>query len=83
LVTRFGDGHYRFGEGSIDHTFCRNCGVYAFVSASEPVMGGDFHCVNVACLDDVSDDEWAAAPIRHEDGANDDWGNPPRVTGHL
>ena len=28
--------HYRFGEGSIDHTFCRTCGVYAFVSASEP-----------------------------------------------
>jgi hypothetical protein len=75
--------HYRFGEGSIDHTFCRHCGVYAFVSASEPVMGGDFYCVNVACLDDVSDAEWAAAPIRYEDGAKDDWGNAPQVTGHL
>jgi len=75
--------HYRFGEGTIDHTFCRTCGVYAFVSASEPVMGGDFFCVNVACLDGVEPRELAAAPIRYEDGAHDDWANPPPVTGYL
>ena len=33
--------------------------VYAFVSASEPDMGGAFFCVNVACLDDVTPDELA------------------------
>lgn len=75
--------HYRFGEGSIDHTFCSVCGVYPFVSASEPVMGGDFYCVNVACLDDVSEEEYAAAPIRYEDGANDNWGHAPKVTRYL
>jgi len=75
--------HYRFGAGDIDHTFCRTCGVYAFVSASEPVMGGDFYCVNVACLDDVTAEELAAAPVRHEDGAHDDWGNPPAITSYL
>ena len=75
--------HYRFGEAGIDHTFCGTCGVYPFVTASEPVMGGDFVCVNIACLDDVSDDEYAAAPLRFEDGAHDDWGQPPRVTSHL
>lgn len=75
--------HYRFGEGSIDHTFCRTCGVYAFVSASEPGMGGDFVCVNVACLDDVSPEELERAPIRYEDGANDDWGHSPAVTSYL
>lgn len=75
--------HYRFGEGSIDHTFCRTCGVYPFVSASEAVMGGDFYCVNVACLDDVSAEELAAAPVRFEDGANDSWGTAPRVTAYL
>lgn len=75
--------HYRFGEGSIDHTFCKTCGVYAFVSASEPVMGGDFFCVNVACLDDAKPHELAAAPIRYEDGAHDDWGHPPEITGYL
>ena len=75
--------HYRFGEGGIDHSFCGTCGVYPFVTASEPVMGGDFFCVNVACLDDISPEELAAVPIRYEDGANDDWGNPPPVTSYL
>ena len=75
--------HYRFGAGSIDHTFCKTCGVYAFVSASEPVMGGDFVCINVACLNDVPSDELAAAPIRYEDGVNDDWSHPPTVTSYL
>lgn len=75
--------HYRFGEGAIDHTFCKTCGVYAFVSANEPVMGGEFFCVNVACLDDAKPHELAAAPIRYEDGAHDDWANPPPVTGYL
>jgi hypothetical protein len=75
--------HYRFAAGGIDHTFCKTCGVYPFVSASEPEMGGEFVCVNVACLDDVSHVEFAAAPIRYEDGANDQWGNAPKVTGYL
>lgn len=75
--------HYRFGEGGIDHTFCRTCGVYAFVSASEPVMGGDFVCINVACLDDVPPAELAVAPIRYEDGAHDAWDRAPAVTSYL
>lgn len=76
-------GHYRFGEGSIDHTFCRTCGVHPFSTASEPVMGGDFVCVNVACLDDVDEGELAAAPIRYEDGAHDDWGHAPKLASYL
>ena len=74
-LIRGGDNltHYRFGEGGIDHTFCRTCGVYPFVSASEPVMGGDFVCINVACLEDVTPEELAEAPIRYENGADDDW----------
>ena len=75
--------HYRFGEGGIDHTFCRTCGVYAFVSASEPVMGGDFYCVNVACLEGVSPGVLARAPVRYEDGLNDDWDHAPRETTYL
>jgi hypothetical protein len=75
--------HYKFGEGSIDHTFCKTCGVYAFVISSHEVMGGDFYCVNIACLDDVSPEEFAAAPIRYEDGAHDDWDHPPPITRYL
>jgi hypothetical protein len=75
--------HYRFASGGIDHSFCKTCGVYPFVSASEPEMGGDFVCVNIACLDDVSATEYAAAPIQYEDGANDDWGKAPAITNYL
>lgn len=75
--------HYRFGEGGIDHTFCKTCGVYSFVSSSLEVMGGDFVCINVACLEDVTPEELAAAPIRYEDGANDDWDNPPPITSYM
>lgn len=75
--------HYRFGEGSIDHTFCKTCGVYAFVTSSLENMGGDFVCVNVACLEDVTPEELSAAPIRYEDGAHDDWSNPPAITSYM
>ncbi|GAA0648282.1 GFA family protein [Brevundimonas lenta] len=75
--------HYRFGSGAIDHTFCRTCGVYAFVSASMDLLGGDFYCINVACLEDVPPEVLDAAPIRYEDGARDDWDHAPPVTGYL
>jgi hypothetical protein len=74
---------YRFGEGGIDHAFCRTCGVHPFSSASMEAMGGDFVCVNVACLDDVPPEELAAAPIRYEDGAHDAWDRAPAVTSYL
>lgn len=74
---------YRFGEGTIDHTFCKVCGVYAFVSASMELLGGDFYCVNIATLDDVTPGEFEAAPIVYEDGINDDWTRPPKVKDYL
>jgi hypothetical protein len=46
-------------------------------------MGGAFFCVNVGCLDDVTPDELAAAPIRYEDGAHDPWGRAPGLTSYL
>jgi hypothetical protein len=75
--------HYRFGQATIDHTFCKTCGVYPFVSADEPAMGGAFYCINVACLDDVTAEELEVAPVRFEDGAHDDWDNPPTHTSYL
>jgi hypothetical protein len=74
---------YRHGEGLIRHRFCRRCGVHPFASATLEQLGGDFHAVNVACLDDVTPEELAAAPITYEDGRNDDWDRPPAVTRHL
>lgn len=74
---------YRFGDAGIAHNFCATCGIHTFAVASEPVMGGDFVCVNIACLDDVTPEELAAVPIRYEDGANDDWGAAPTVTRYI
>ena len=75
--------HYRFASGEIDHTFCKTCGVHPFVSSSLEIMGGDFYCVNVACLDDVTPKELDEAPIRYEDGMNDDWIGAPKYTSYM
>jgi hypothetical protein len=74
---------YQFGSRQIHHTFCRNCGVHPFASASLPQMGGDFYAVNVACLDDVTPEELARAPITYEDGRHDTWERPPPETRYL
>jgi hypothetical protein len=46
-------------------------------------MGGDFVCINIATLDDVTPEELARAPVRYEDGANDDWSHPPPTVNYL
>jgi hypothetical protein len=57
--------------------FCNRCGVRAFSEGGVlPQMGGSFHAVNVACLDDATDDELASAPIHFADGRADAWDRP-------
>lgn len=65
-------------------TFCSRCGVRPFSSGgSLPAFGGPFHAVNVACLDDATDDELAAAPIHYADGRHDDWDHASTATTYL
>ncbi|TWI60525.1 hypothetical protein IP91_05095 [Pseudoduganella lurida] len=73
---------YTFGRHVERHRFCRHCGVQPFIFTTSPTHG-DFVIVNVATLDDVSDEELAAAPVRYVDGRHDDWQTPPAVTSHL
>jgi hypothetical protein len=55
-------------------TFCSRCGVRPFSRGGFlPAFGAEFHAVNVACLDDATDEELAGAPVQHPDGRNDDW----------
>lgn len=74
---------YRFGERQISHVFCGRCGVHPFASADFEVMGGAFYAVNLACLDDATDEVLANAPIIYEDGRNDAWDRAPAVTRYL
>lgn len=74
---------YQFGSNTIHHLFCRNCGIKPFGNATIEQLGGAFYAVNVACLDDVTPEELAAAPVQYEDGRHDHWDRPPAVTSHL
>ena len=68
---------YQFAGRELHHPFCRSCGLRPFANGSAPDLGGDFYCINVACLDDVDEADLLAAPITYEDGRHDDWGHPP------
>lgn len=74
---------YRFGEKAIAHMFCTVCGVQPFAHADFEPMGGPFHAVNIACLDDATPEELDAAPIVYENGIDDDWYNPPAHARYL
>jgi hypothetical protein len=76
-------GDYQFGSMSSHHLFCRTCGVRPFGRGYVEAIGGDYRSVNVACLDDVSDAELAAAPVQYMDGRSDNWFAAPQVTSHL
>ena len=74
---------YRFGSGTIHHLFCSRCGIKPFGRGHLDELGGDFYAVNVACLDDATAGELAEAPVRYEDGRNNNWESRPAETRHL
>ncbi len=76
---------YQFGGetgAGIHHLFCGRCGVKPFGRGHLPDFG-DFVAVNVACLDDASDEELAEAPVEFQDGRNNAWGSTPSETRYL
>ncbi len=74
---------YQFGSYIVHHRFCKHCGVRPFGYGHLDELGGDFYSVNLACLDDVDDEELANAPVRYTDGRNNNWESPPAETRHL
>ena len=74
---------YQFARKVIHHLFCRRCGVHPFGWADSPDFGGKAYAVNLACLDDATDEELAGMPVNYVDGRNDDWKTPPAETRHL
>lgn len=73
---------YQFNSKRDEHFFCRHCGIRSFGTGDSP-RWGKFYGVNLTCLDDVSDDELANAPISYLDGRNDNWEMPPEQVRHL
>ena len=74
---------YSFGSYSMQHEFCRHCGVRPFGHGKGEWAGGPFVAINVAVLEGISDDELAALPIMYCDGRANNWMEKPRVTAHL
>jgi hypothetical protein len=67
----------------IHHSFCRRCGVKVFGTGSLAQLGGRFYAVNVACLDDATEQELAEAPVIFQDGRHDNWQRAPAETRYL
>jgi hypothetical protein len=65
------------------HRFCKHCGVRTFGDGDVPQIGGKFVSVMLSCLDDVDPTELAEAPVRYQDGRNNNWQNTPAETRHL
>jgi len=63
---------YRCNTRTERHFFCATCGVRTFGMGSSPRWGA-YVAVSVACLDGVTDEELAAAPVTLLDGRNDTW----------
>ena len=74
---------YQFGSKQGHNLFCKHCGLRTFGRGDVPEIGGPFVSINIACLDDVSDEELAALPIRYQNGRDYDWLHEPKVTGYL
>jgi len=63
--------------------FCDRCGVRPFSAGGGDVTGAEFYAVNLGALDDASDAELAAAPVKYADGRHDDWKTAPAVHSYL
>lgn len=74
---------YQFGSKQGHNFFCKHCGLRTFGRGDVPELGGAFVSINVACLDDVSDEELAALPVRFLNGRDYDWMHEPKVTAYL
>jgi hypothetical protein len=74
---------YQFGGKNGHHLFCRNCGVRPFGRGYVEQIGGDYVSINLACLDNASDEELSEAPVRFMNGRDNDWFNAPPETRYL
>jgi hypothetical protein len=74
---------YQFGSKQGHNLFCKSCGLRSFSRGDVPQIGGAFVSINIACLDEVSDEELVALPIGYCNGRDYDWQHEPKETRYL
>ena len=72
---------YLFNTMHNEHYFCKRCGVRSFGIGTAP-NGTRIYGVNMGCLENVTPEELAAAPIVYIDGRHDRHAAPP-ITSYL
>ncbi len=75
--------NYQFGSKQGSHLFCKTCGVRTFERGHVKEIGGDYVSIKLASLDDVDLKELIEAPVRHANGRDNQWWEPPAETRHL
>lgn len=70
-------GEYKFGTMSGNHQFCTTCGVRTFGQGYVEQIGGAFVSIQVATLDDATDQELADSPINYGNGRDNLWWEKP------
>jgi hypothetical protein len=76
--------HHDMGSfGYANRYFCKHCGVHPYGDGEMPSIMGKYVSVNVGAIDDISEEERSALPIRYMDGLHDNWFNPPKITSYL
>jgi hypothetical protein len=65
-------GQYRWipdGKTSphLTYRFCEHCGVRIYAAGDDEALGGKFFAIHVPTLDDASQDELAAGPLKFND----------------
>lgn len=73
---------YTFGSKTIEHYFCRHCGVRTHGRGEAEELGARFVSVSVATLD-LSPEEFAKIEITYLNGREDQFQSPPQVTSYL
>ena len=75
---------FQRGGAFLHFWFCRTCGARCFTEGGAmPRFAGGFYAVNLATLDDATDQELAAAPIHYADGRHDKWDRDAVETHYL
>jgi hypothetical protein len=72
---------YCFNSMRNEHHFCKTCGVRPFGIGTTP-DGQRIYGVNIGCLDGVTPDVLAAAPVVYIDGQHDSHA-APAITSYL